>query len=57
VWSPGLKRNIGYVWVPAGLADLGTELDVETPDGTVRGRTAALPFVDPRKEVPAGSLR
>lgn len=57
VWSPGLKRNIGYVWVPTELAEPGTELDVETPDGTVRGRTAALPFVDPRKEVPAGSLR
>ena len=54
VWSPRLKRNIGYVWVPVALADLGTELDVETPDGTVRGRTAALPFVDPRKEVPRG---
>lgn len=57
VWSPGLKRNIGYVWVPTELAEPGTELDVETPDGTVGGRTAALPFVDPRKEVPAGSLR
>lgn len=57
VWSPGLKRNIGYVWVPTELAEPGTELDVETSDGTVRGRTAALPFVDPRKEVPAGSLR
>ena len=57
VWSPGLRKNIGYVWVPTGLAEPGTELDVETPDGTVRGRTAAIPFVDPRKEVPAGSLR
>jgi len=57
VWSPGLHKNIGYVWVPTELAEPGTELDVETPDGTVRGRTAAIPFVDPRKEVPAGSLR
>ncbi|MGZ8663001.1 MAG: glycine cleavage T C-terminal barrel domain-containing protein [Actinomycetota bacterium] len=57
VWSPGLRKNIGYVWVPTELAEPGTELDVETPEGTVRGRTAAIPFVDPRKEVPAGSLR
>ncbi len=57
VWSPGLRKNIGYVWVPIDLAEPGTELDVETPDGTVRGRTAGIPFVDPRKEVPAGSLR
>jgi aminomethyltransferase len=57
VWSPGLRKNIGYVWVPTELAEPGTELEVETPEGTVRGRTAAIPFVDPRKEVPAGSLR
>jgi glycine cleavage system aminomethyltransferase T len=57
VWSPGMAKNIGYVWVPIELAEPGNELDVETPDGLVKGRTAAIPFVDPRKEVPAASLR
>jgi aminomethyltransferase len=57
VWSPGLRRNIGYVWVPIELAAPGTELEVHTPEGTVRGRTAAIPFVDPNKEVPARPLR
>jgi glycine cleavage system aminomethyltransferase T len=58
VWSPDLKRNIGYVWVPIDLADPGTELDVQAEDGEhLVGRTAAIPFVDPRKERPAGSLR
>ena len=58
IWSPELERNIGYVWVPIGLAEPGTELDIETEDGEhLVGRTAALPFVDPRKERPAGSLR
>jgi aminomethyltransferase len=57
VWSPRLERNIGYVWVPIELAAPGTELDVESEHGHVTGRTAAIPFVDPRKEVPAGSLR
>ena len=57
VWSPGMAKNIGYVWVPIHLAEPGNELDVETPDGFVKGRTAAIPFVDPRKEVPAASLR
>jgi aminomethyltransferase len=57
VWSPGLAKNIGYVWVPIELADPGTALDVETEDGDhLVGRTAAIPFVDPRKERPAGSL-
>jgi glycine cleavage system aminomethyltransferase T len=58
VWSPGLKKNIGYVWVPIALADPGNALDVETEHGDhVVGHTAAIPFVDPRKERPAGSLK
>jgi glycine cleavage system aminomethyltransferase T len=56
VWSPGLERNIGYVWVPAELAAPGTRLDVESEHGDMPGVTAALPFVDPRKERPAEPL-
>jgi aminomethyltransferase len=57
IWSPGLERNIGYVWVPIELSAPGTVLEVEAEDGeTLVGRTAAIPFVDPRKERPAGSL-
>jgi len=57
IWSPGLERNIGYVWVPIELSAPGTALEVEAEDGqTLVGRTAAIPFVDPRKERPAGSL-
>jgi glycine cleavage system aminomethyltransferase T len=57
IWSPGLRKNIGYVWVPIALAEPGTRLDVETEDGAhLVGTTAAIPFVDPRKERPAGSL-
>jgi aminomethyltransferase len=58
VWSPGLKKNIGYVWVPIELAEPGNRLDVETEDGEhLVGTTAAIPFVDPRKEQPAGALK
>jgi aminomethyltransferase len=57
VWSPGLEKNIGYVWVPIALAEPGNRLDVETEDGErLVGTTASIPFVDPRKERPAGSL-
>ncbi len=57
VWSPGLKRNIGYVWVPIDLAEPGTRLDIEAEDGQHHiGTTAAIPFVDPRKEKPAAAL-
>ena len=58
VWSPGLEKNIGYVWVPIDLAEPGNRLDVETEDGQhLVGTTAGIPFVDPRKERPAGTLR
>jgi aminomethyltransferase len=57
VWSPRLKKNIGYVWVPIELAEPGTEVDIESEHGSLKGRTAAIPFVDPSKEVPAASLR
>ena len=57
VWSPRLEKNIGYVWVPAELAGPGTELDVDSEHGPLKGRTAAIPFVDPSKEVPAAPLR
>jgi len=56
VWSPGLGRNIGYVWVPIELAGSGTKLEVDSDFGTLSGETAAIPFVDPRKERPAAAL-
>jgi aminomethyltransferase len=53
IWSPRLATNIGYVWVPIELAAPGTELEVEGRDGSrVAGRTAALPFIDPKKQIP-----
>jgi glycine cleavage system aminomethyltransferase T len=58
VWSPGLENNIGYMWVPVELSAPGTRLEVVTEDGDVlTAVTAALPFVDPQKKVPAQSLR
>ena len=56
VWSPRMQRNIGYVWVPVGLAAPGNALEVTTLDGTAQGRTAAVPFFDPGKSVPARNL-
>jgi aminomethyltransferase len=57
VWSPGLEKNIGYVWVPIELAGSGNRLDIEAEDGVwLSGTTTSVPFVDPRKERPAGSL-
>ncbi|MBA3689959.1 MAG: glycine cleavage system protein T [Actinobacteria bacterium] len=58
VWSPGLKKNIGYVWVPIELAGPGNRLDIEAEDGAAHvGTTATIPFVDPKKARPGGELR
>ena len=57
VWSPGLGRNIGFVWVPIDMAEPGTKLEIHTEHGTtIEGMTASIPFVDPRKEAPAAAL-
>jgi glycine cleavage system aminomethyltransferase T len=56
VWSPGLEKNIGYVWMPIALAEPGTEVDVESEHGPMHGVTSAVPFVDPGKERPARPL-
>ena len=35
------------------LAEAGTQLEIEDPHGDrVLGKTAAIPFIDPRKRVP-----
>jgi hypothetical protein len=41
------------VWLPIGLVGPGTPLEVEAPDGgRWQARTASIPFLDPKKDVP-----
>ena len=55
IWSPRLEKNIGYVWLPIELAGPGTPLEIVAPDGERwPARTAAIPFLDPKKAVPLG---
>lgn len=55
VWSPRLKKNIGYAMVPIAQAALGSLLTVDVPDiGERRATVVAKPFVDPKKEIPKG---
>jgi aminomethyltransferase len=57
VWSPKLERNIGYAWVPIELASPGTKLEVRSEhEDSLAVTTAEIPFVDPKKEVPAAPL-
>ncbi len=47
-----LEKNIGYAWVPIELAEPGTKVELESPDGMIPAATAPLPFWDPKKDVP-----
>lgn len=53
VYSPRLKKNIGYAWVPIAHAAPGTNLTVSVPDaGQRRATVVPKPFIDPKKEIP-----
>lgn len=52
VYSPRLNRNIGYAMVPVDYASLGTALWVDAPMGPAKASVVAMPFVDPKKEIP-----
>jgi aminomethyltransferase len=49
VYSPRLKKNIGYAFVPVEHAALGTKLPIETADGVRNAAVVTMPFVDPTK--------
>jgi glycine cleavage system T protein len=53
IFSPRLKKNIGYAMLPIEHAELGTELTVTVPDAGERpSRVLRKPFIDPKKEIP-----
>ena len=54
VYSPRLKKNIGYAMVPIAHAADGTKLVVTTPAGEAPATVVPRPFVDPDKDVPKG---
>jgi aminomethyltransferase len=53
IHSPRLKKNLGYVFVPAAQANLGNTLTVHIPDAGDRTATVVKkPFIDPKKDIP-----
>jgi aminomethyltransferase len=52
VWSPRLKKNIGYAWLPLERADTGSVVAVDTEAGPRRATVVPIPFVDPGKVIP-----
>ncbi len=54
--SPRLEKNIGYAMVPIELSELGTELEVEVDGESREAVVVAMPFIDPKKEIPKQQL-
>jgi glycine cleavage system aminomethyltransferase T len=55
-FSPRLEKNIGFAMVPIDHAELGTDLEVERPEGTTSAVVVDKPFIDPEKETPKQEL-
>lgn len=49
--SPRLEKNIGYAHVAAAHSAPGTELSVDTGDGTTRAVVVPMPFYDEKKSI------
>jgi glycine cleavage system aminomethyltransferase T len=54
-YSPRLKVNMGFAWVPIRRAQEGTRIAIASPGGTMHATVTGLPFLDPKKEIPAKS--
>ena len=54
VFSPRLRGNIGYAWVPIELAAVGTALRVASGEAPLAAKVVAMPFLDPGKRIPKG---
>jgi glycine cleavage system aminomethyltransferase T len=52
VYSPRLKKNIGYCWLRSPLAVRGTTVAVASEWGQRTATVTSLPFVDPQKRIP-----
>lgn len=52
VYSPRLKKNIGYAMVPIESSETESTLTVATPAGDRQATVVPKPFIDPKKEVP-----
>jgi glycine cleavage system aminomethyltransferase T len=52
IYSPRLRTNIGYCWLPASTSTLGTTVQVDTEWGRRTATVVEMPFVDPDKRIP-----
>jgi glycine cleavage system aminomethyltransferase T len=55
IYSPRLDSNIALGFVKSEFAPLGTELEVQMPDGIRKATIVEKPFYDPRKSSATGA--
>ena len=52
VYSPRLKKNIGFVNVPTEHSEVGSKLAIELPTGDAEATVVPTPFVESQKKIP-----
>ena len=52
IYSPRLKKNIGYCWLPVALAKAGSKVAVASEWGRRTATVVPMPFIDPEKRIP-----
>ena len=53
-FSPRLKKNIAYAFVPIENSDKGTKFFIHSPYAKMECVVVDLPFWDPKKQIPVG---
>ena len=51
-FSPRLKKNIGYAFIPIEYAKNDTEFEIRSPYANLKAKVVPLPFYDPKKKIP-----
>ena len=52
IYSPRLRKNLGYAWLPAERSKHGATVSVDTEWGERTATVVPMPFVDPEKRIP-----
>ena len=52
VYSPRLKKNIGFVNVRAEYSEAGSKLTIAVPSGDIEATVVRIPFVESQKKIP-----
>jgi aminomethyltransferase len=55
IYSPRLKKNIGYCWLPSSLAVPGSTAEIASEWGRRTATVTRMPFVDPEKRIPVSA--